>query len=115
MFQSKIWIDNNYVGLQNSLSTYHSYDITEFVTPEKEFTLTIRIDNRDVQNINNTASAYTDETQTIWNGIIGNLELVATDKISINHIDVYPNIYKKSAIVKVSIEKFIKQRYRCIS
>jgi hypothetical protein len=109
MFQSRVWIDNKEVGVQDNLSTCHSYDITEFVDLEKEFTLTIRIDNRDVQNINTTPSAYTDETQTIWNGIVGNLELVATDKLSINYIDIYPNIYKKSAIVKVYIDNLLNK------
>ena len=68
-----------------------------------------RIDNRDIQNINTTPSTYTDETQTIWNGIIGNLELVAADKISITNIDIYPDIYKKSAIVKVYIDNLLNK------
>lgn len=109
MFQSRVWIDDKEVGMQDSLSTCHNYGLTEFVEPEKEFMLTIRIDNRDVQSINNTPSAYTDETQTIWNGIVGNLELVAADKISITNIDIYPNIYKKSAIVKVYIDNLLNK------
>lgn len=109
MFQSRVWIDNKEVGIQDSLSTCHNYDITEFVDPEKEFLLTIRIDNRDVQNINDTPSAYTDETQTIWNGIVGNLELVAKNKLNICNIDIYPNIHKKSAVVKVYIDNLLNK------
>jgi hypothetical protein len=109
MFQSRVWIDSREVGVQDSLSTFHSYDITKFIRPEKEFTLTIRVDNRDIQNINTTPSAYTDETQTIWNGIVGNLELVATDKISISYIDIYPDIYKKSANIKVYIDNLLNK------
>jgi hypothetical protein len=109
MFQSRVWIDNKEIGVQDSLSTCHNYDITEFVETGKDFTLTIRIDNSDIQNINTTPSAYTDETQTIWNGILGDLELVATDKISINNIDIYPNIHKKCAIVKVYIDNLLNK------
>lgn len=75
MFESRVWVDNNYIGKNDSLCTPHQYDITKYVEDNKKHNLTIRIDNRDVENIGPFSSAYTDETQTIWNGIIGNVEL----------------------------------------
>lgn len=77
IFESAVWIDGHYVGRRDSLSAAHVYDLTPFVEPGREQTLTIRIDNRDVEHIYDKASAYTDETQTLWNGIVGAIELRA--------------------------------------
>ncbi len=71
IFKSSVWIDQHYVGDKDSLSTAHIYDITNYVKRNQKHTITIRIDNRDIQNIGPYASAYTEETQTIWNGITG--------------------------------------------
>ncbi|MFC5465424.1 discoidin domain-containing protein [Lederbergia graminis] len=92
MFQSTIWVNGQKVGTEDSLSTPHVYDITNYVTPDKETTITIRIDNRDVQNIGPYPSAYTDETQTIWNGIVGKLELRSFELVHIGHVQITPNV-----------------------
>lgn len=75
IFQSHVWIDGNDVGIQDSLSVAHQYDITPYIQKGKLHTLTIRVDNQDIHNIGPYPSAYTDETQTIWNGIIGKVHI----------------------------------------
>ncbi|MGB4660566.1 MAG: sugar-binding domain-containing protein [Mobilitalea sp.] len=86
MFESSIWIDNHYIGKQDSLSTPHTYDLTEYITYGLEQRLTIRIDNRDIQKLGPNPSAYTDETQTIWNGIVGRVEIQAEERVVIENI-----------------------------
>ena len=86
MFESSVWIDNHYIGKQDSLSTPHTYDLTEYITHGLEQRLTIRIDNRDIQKIGPNPSAYTEETQTIWNGIVGRTEILIEDELSIENI-----------------------------
>lgn len=39
--------------------------------------------------------AYTNETQIMWNGILGEISLRAKDDISIEDLQVYPDIEKK--------------------
>ncbi len=75
IFKSSLWIDSQYVGEEDSLSTAHRFDITKFVKSNGTHTVTIRIDNRDVHNIGPYPSAYTEETQTIWNGIVGKVHV----------------------------------------
>lgn len=104
MFQSKLWIDDKEIGISDSLSTPHSYDITNYIRPGNKHTLTLRIDNRDVQNIGTFPSAFTDETQTIWNGIIGKIELQARDKVYIKNIKVFSHIKNK----KIKIETYLE-------
>lgn len=86
MFESTVWIDDRRVGSRDSLSTPHSYDITEYIKIGRKHNLTIRIDNRDVQKIGPYPSAYTDETQTIWNGIVGHVEITGHDEIAVNNV-----------------------------
>ncbi|WP_212971556.1 discoidin domain-containing protein [Bacillus sp. J14TS2] len=73
MWQSELWINGQYVGSRDSLSTAHRYDITNFIASKIEIVLCI--DNRDIHQINTTPSAYTEETQSIWNGMIGNCRI----------------------------------------
>ena len=110
MFQSKVFINNVEVGSQDSLSTSHIYDLTEHVTLNKSIKLSIKIDNRDVENIGHNSSAYTEETQTIWNGIIGKIELQAFDKIHLNDIQIYPNIKTKTISLKLCLANYTGEK-----
>ncbi len=75
IFKSSVWIDSQYVGDEDSLSTAHRFDITKYVKSNETHILTIRVDNSDIYNIGPYPSAYTDETQTIWNGIVGKVHI----------------------------------------
>ena len=69
MWKTELWINGEYVGTNDSLSTAHCFDVTNYVKEENE--LIFCIDNQDIHEINTTPSAYTEETQSIWNGLIG--------------------------------------------
>ena len=45
-WRSEVWMDGAPVGMQESLSTPHVYDLTALATPGSSYRLTIRIDNR---------------------------------------------------------------------
>ena len=61
--------------------------------------------------------AVTEETQTNWNGIIGEIKLIANPPILIKDIQVYPNFEDKTAKVLVGLcqlgETLIKKRFNC--
>lgn len=89
LWESRVWIDSKPVGSpQNSLSTPHRYDLTNTLTPGSEHTLTLRIDNRLIVDIGTIGHAYTQETQSIWNGVIGDLKLEALPKSRLNQLAV---------------------------
>lgn len=108
MFQSMVWIGNNKVGEEDSLSTPHLYNLTDYIKARENNLLTIRIDNRDIQNIGTEASSYTDATQTIWNGIIGKLELKADSKVFIKNIQTYPAADASQIKIKIDIKNITK-------
>ena len=101
-WETQVWLENQKVGTQNSLSTPHVYDLTEYVKVG-ENRLTICVDNRVKIAVGQNAHSVSDHTQTNWNGIIGDISLLVMDKTWIKDVQVYPNIKNKTAVVHVNV------------
>ncbi|WP_141501620.1 sugar-binding domain-containing protein [Paenibacillus luteus] len=86
--ETELRIDGTLVGTSNSLSTAQVYDISHFIGPGKHV-ITVTVDNRSGvmawSSISNSHMA-TDHTQTNWNGILGEIELIAVDPIHMEHV-----------------------------
>lgn len=101
-WETKVWVDGIAAGMQDSLCTPHLYDLSRLMTPGKHL-LTIRVDNAMKYNVGVNAHSVSDHTQSNWNGIVGRMELQAKDRVWINDVQVYPDVRKKSAKVRVSV------------
>jgi hypothetical protein len=101
VFESRVWIDNHEVGYQDSLSTPHIYDLTSYLQPGTTQRLTIRIDNRDKHNIGAGSHSYGTETQPRWNGIVGQMEIRAADRVWIKEAQVYPDVANQKIRMKI--------------
>ena len=102
IWQTSVWVDDNPVqGSCESLISPHRFDLTGYLTPGKH-KLTIRVDNRKQHDItvNDMAHAYTNETQIMWNGIIGDISLIAKEALSIEDLQVYPDVSGKQIRIK---------------
>lgn len=86
-WESTTWIDGKQIGMQNSLSVPHIYDLG-VIKPGKHI-LTICIDNTYKIPIGSWAHAITKDTQGNWNGIIGRIELHATDLVWMRGVQLY--------------------------
>lgn len=87
---SELWIDGEKIGGQIiELSAPHIYNLTGRLAPGKHV-LTLRIDNRNLLNIDTMASGYSIDTQGCWNGIIGRIELQCEEVFHLDNIQVYP-------------------------
>ncbi|MDP3000997.1 MAG: hypothetical protein Q8N47_26180 [Bryobacterales bacterium] len=93
-WQTDVWVDGRALGTQNSLSTPHIYDLGA-VAPGAH-TLTIRVDNTYSIDVGRNAHSVTEHTQTNWNGIVGRLELRASDPVWIDAVRIEPNAAAKS-------------------
>lgn len=105
IWQTAVWVDGKPInGRQESLVTPHLYDLTEQLTPGRH-TITIRVDNRKQYDITagDMAHAYTDETQIMWNGIIGEISLTAKDAVSIRNLQAYPDLKNKIVWIRCNI------------
>ena len=107
IWTTKVWIDGTEVkGENNSLIAPHYFDLTEYLKPGQKQRITILVDNRkqfDI-SVNNLAHAYTDDTQIIWNGIIGKMELEAADPVDIANVQIFPDIKEKKIKVQTLID-----------
>ncbi|MBI2298339.1 MAG: hypothetical protein HYU66_05200, partial [Armatimonadetes bacterium] len=83
------WLDERDLGEQVSLCTPHLYDLGT-VRPGRH-RLTLCVDNRMHVDVGGWAHSVTEETQTNWNGVIGRMELRATDTVWIERVQVYPD------------------------
>lgn len=94
-WESRAWLDDYALGLQNSLSTPHAYDIgiVDKLSGERNekrispgsHRLTLRIDNRTKVDLGRS-TAISAQTGAGWNGVIGRMEIEATDLVWIEQI-----------------------------
>lgn len=101
--ESRIWVNELEVGMQNSLSVPHVFDVTRFLKKGKN-TITIRIDNRTKTiDVGKDSHSITDQTQGNWNGIVGKIELQSSPASYIDDVRVFPDVKAKVARVKISV------------
>ncbi|WP_212938041.1 sugar-binding domain-containing protein [Paenibacillus antibioticophila] len=93
---TKVWVDGQEIGSQNSLNTPHLYDLSDVMSPGKH-TLTIRVDNTDYPTKGGHLTSP--DTQTNWNGITGRMELQFFGEAFLDQVQVYPNFADRSFTV----------------
>ena len=73
---SQVYVDGKLAGASNDISTPQVFDLKRQLTPGKH-QLTIMIDNSTgvPEQLYASSHAYTEDTQTNWNGIIGQIVL----------------------------------------
>jgi len=113
LWESHLWINGNEVpAKQESLVTPHYFDISGYLKAGKN-KITVRVDNTRKYDISvpggnsplGLAHAYTEDTQTIWNGIIGQMTCTATDRIRISDFQLYPDVDTKTVRMVVRLAK----------
>lgn len=102
-WHTTLWVDSTCLGTCDSLSTPHVYDLSGHVPPGKH-TLTLRVDNRLVINVGPNSHSVSDHTQTNWNGIVGRLCLVATDRVWVEDVQVFPEVPGQQARLRILIK-----------
>lgn len=107
MGETQVWIDDLAISKQDSLSIPHQFDITPYVSDGQRHQLTLRIDNRDIHNIGEWPSARTDQTQTIWNGVIGKIELHIRNTYTLNSLLISMDNRSRKVTLNISKPKAI--------
>ena len=103
MWRSRLLIDGKDLGqMQESLVSPHVYSIKGLT--EGKHTLTLMIDNSYLHDISvdKLAHSYTNDTQIMWNGVLGRMVLSAAQTMS--DVQVYPDVDKSFINVKVKAD-----------
>lgn len=93
LWKSDLKIDGVSVGNPEiSLVAPHEHDIPEGLTEGKHL-VELTVDNSKQRDISfdNLAHAYTNDTQVMWNGVLGRMNLTAVPDTEIRQVNVYPN------------------------
>jgi Glycosyl hydrolases family 2, sugar binding domain/Glycosyl hydrolases family 2, TIM barrel domain/Glycosyl hydrolases family 2 len=99
-WMTHVWLDGVDVGSGEALSVPHRFDLTGKALPGKH-QLVIRVDNRLVIDVGANSHSVTDHTQGNWNGIVGDIRLVATPNVWIDRLEVYPDASRRLAKIVV--------------
>ena len=89
---SEIYVDGKLVGSSNDISTPQVFNLAKSLTPGKH-QLSIMVDNGSgvPKQLYESSHAYTESTQTNWNGIIGRIELSTSLPAATAAKDIHPN------------------------
>ena len=101
-----VYVDNSLVGSAKEISTPQIYDLTAFLKPGKHI-ITIMVDNSEKalpKQILSNSHACTEDTQTNWNGILGNMSLEALNDLYIDKLQVKARAAEKEMETKVTIK-----------
>jgi len=114
---SVVWVNGTRVdGMHESLSVPHCYELTRLLHAGKTNTVSIRIDNRKQHDmsVRDMAHAYTNETQTLWNGILGDISLTAKPDAHIEQLTLTPDVDggRVRVAVRLSATKALPRRSR---
>lgn len=90
---TQVWVNDTLIGKQDSLTTPHHYDLTPAITKDT-FLLTILVSNVDYPTKGGHLTSP--DTQTNWNGIIGEISLHICDTVYIEQVQTYPDTDNKS-------------------
>ncbi|BCN29348.1 sugar-binding domain-containing protein [Anaeromicropila herbilytica] len=96
---SHVWVDDNYVGSNNSLCSSHRYRITPYIKDKHK--ITIMVDNTSYPVPGGHMASP--DTQTNWNGITGEIYIEESSQIYLTGVKISANAVKKQIEVKVNL------------
>lgn len=101
MWESKVFIDGKEVSTQDALNSPHWHDLG--ILSPGSYQLSIRVNNDLIHNIGDKGHVYTEYTQSIWNGIVGEIQLEAKDPIRF----INPQVYTTSNPATIRIKDIL--------
>ena len=100
---STLWIDGDSIGHINQLAAPHIYQLPKLKSGTHHIKILIDNSDRSVPKGVQGSHAWTNATQTNWNGILGRFRILATPYLYIQHLQVYPNADDKTLKIKAQI------------
>ncbi|TCC91763.1 beta-glucuronidase [Pedobacter frigiditerrae] len=102
--ETRVWIDDVEIGSQYTFVVAQNFELPANLKPGKH-TITLQIDNRiKAINVGQDSHSLTDHTQGNWNGVVGKMFIQAGSPIYFEDIQVYPDLKRKVAKVKIQLK-----------
>lgn len=105
-----VFVDGKKIGHNDDITIAQTYNLTNYMKPGKH-TLAVMVDNGNSvpKQLLSNSHAYTEDTQTNWNGIIGKMYVEAISKHHITNLVVIPSASDGSVAVSFNIDGNIKK------
>ncbi|MGL5683241.1 MAG: sugar-binding domain-containing protein [Marinifilaceae bacterium] len=107
-WETTVYVDGKLAGQDERLSIPNRFNLTRFLTPGVH-TVTICVDNRLKYPMDQWNHGTTEYTQTNWNGVVGNMTLMAKPLNYITSVNVYPNAKEAKLKAKIAFNAPVKQ------
>ena len=104
--ETRVYINGQAVGHQQSLSTPHQYDVTNYLVPGQRNAIAVCVNNG-FEQVSAGQGLYgiADPSQGNWNGIAGRMELRAQSQwVSFKQVKVNPEPVNGDLLVTVEVE-----------
>ncbi len=96
--KSTVWVDGTCAGSFDSFYAAHRYELTRLLTPGRH-TLVVMTDNTDY--VSNGGHMTSPDTQTNWNGILGEIYLESVVDIAVDKMWIYPSRKNRSVDIRM--------------
>lgn len=114
LWESRVFVDGREISRADSLTTPHRHELGALSPGRHE--LTLQIDNRELyrdvshhirryQYAENetVATAYSNHSQVIWNGVLGRVVLRAGRPVAIAHVTVFPQLASRRLDIELDV------------
>lgn len=102
IWSTRVWIDGRPVGgSEDSLTTPHRHGLGALAPGRHR--LTVCVDNSLQVSLGTLSHSYTEETQSIWNGLVGRVELVARPALAIERVRPFLTFDREGLRVEVTL------------
>lgn len=98
--KSVVWVDGEKAGDFQSFYAEHRYELTDRLTPGTH-TVVVLIDNTDY--VSGGGHMTSPDTQTNWNGILGEIYLESAEGIVIDNMRIYPSRKERKADIRLQL------------
>ncbi len=111
-WETQLWVNETRIAQRDALGVPHRYQLGDVLEPGTN-TLTIRVDNR-VKDIGVGINAHSvsDNTQSNWNGIVGDLKLVRRSPISVENVAIFPDVAGKRVRLEIALSNITPKTHR---
>lgn len=106
---SSVVVDTKEVSPIDYVSVPHNHDLTDYLKPGNTHLVTVCVDNRYQYDTHKWDHAHTEFTQINWNGILGEMKLMALDPVYAEDMQIYPQIGEKSVKVRMKLRNYTKK------
>ncbi|WP_167619573.1 glycoside hydrolase family 2 TIM barrel-domain containing protein [Maribellus sediminis] len=107
LWESRVFIDGTELSRNDALGTAHLHQLGELKPGVHQ--LTVLVDNEMIHNIGDKGHGYGEYTQSIWNGIVGRMEMKAFDPVHITAVRTFPNLNEDLLTLEVNLNTAAKK------